>query len=58
MSAAAKKRPFGEAAFKEESATPIEQDVARGLENLPVRLWPLRAGPRPKPFQVEAGLSG
>lgn len=29
-------------------------DVARGLENLPVRAWP--PGAEPEPFQVWAGL--
>lgn len=53
---AVEKRSFGIAAAEEESAALIEQDVARGLENFPVRVWPLGAGPRPKPFQVEAGL--
>lgn len=55
---AVKKLSFEIAASEEESAAPIEQDVACGLENLPVSLWPLGAGPRPKPFQVEAGLTG
>lgn len=50
-------RSLGIAAAQEESAALIEQeDVARGLENFPVRVWPLGAEPRPKPFQVEAGL--
>lgn len=54
-----KKLSFELVASEEESAAPIEQqDVACGLENLPVSLWPLGAGPRPKPFQVQAGLSG
>ncbi|XP_052577207.1 histone-lysine N-methyltransferase SETMAR isoform X1 [Peromyscus californicus insignis] len=48
---AVEKRSFGIAAAEEESAALIEQDVARGLENFPVRVWPLGAGPRPKPFQ-------
>lgn len=40
------------AASEEESVAPTEQqDVACGLENLPVSLWPLGAEPRPKPFQ-------
>lgn len=55
---AVKKLSFEIAASEEESAATIEQqDVACGLENLPVSLWPLGAGPRPKPFQVAAGLS-
>lgn len=49
---AVKKLSFEIAASEEESAATIEQqDVACGLENLPVSLWPLGAGPRPKPFQ-------
>lgn len=54
---AVEQRSLGIAAAEEESAALKEQqDVARGLENFPVRVWPLGAGPRPKPFQVEAGL--
>nr|XP_042129678.1 histone-lysine N-methyltransferase SETMAR isoform X2 [Peromyscus maniculatus bairdii] len=52
---AVEKRSFGIAAAEEESAALIEQDVARGLENFPVRVWPLGAGPRPKPFQNAEG---
>lgn len=49
---AVKKLSFEIAPSEEESEATIEQqDVACGLENLPVSLWPLGAGPRPKPFQ-------
>lgn len=49
---AVKKLSFEIAASEEESAARIEQqDVACGLENLPVSVWPLGAEPRPKPFQ-------
>ncbi|KAM7335293.1 hypothetical protein ACRRTK_005770 [Alexandromys fortis] len=49
---AVEQRSLGIAAAEEESAALREQqDVARGLENFPVRVWPLGAGPRPKPFQ-------
>lgn len=54
---AVEQRSLGIAAAEEKSAALVEQqDVARGLENFPVRVWSLGAETRPKPFQVEAGL--
>nr|XP_038964125.1 histone-lysine N-methyltransferase SETMAR isoform X2 [Rattus norvegicus] len=54
---AVKKLSFEIAPSEEESEATIEQqDVACGLENLPVSLWPLGAGPRPKPFQVKTSI--
>jgi hypothetical protein len=52
-----KKRPVGVTAPEEEpEAHKGQLDVARGLENLPVSVWP--RGAWPAPFQVGAGLGG